>query len=66
MGHPWFGEKMVGFAVIHALVLMLSFVRSVTLDNSSGLQVSHHGIEITSSSQGCHMVCETGTHFISM
>lgn len=65
--HSWLGGKMVGFVVIRTLVLILSLVRSVTLDNSPGLQISRHGVEIIiSSSQGCHAACETGTNFISV
>lgn len=56
---------MVGFVVIYTLVLILSFVRSVTSDNSCELQISDHEVEIISSSQGCHMVCKTSIHFIS-
>lgn len=59
----WWGT--VGFVVIYILVLILSFVRFVTLDNSLGLQISHHGVEIISS-QGCHMAFETDTHLLSL
>lgn len=65
-GRSWFGEKMVGFVVLYTLVLILPLVRSVTLDNSPGVQIVHHRVEIISSSESCHMACEAGTNFISV